>query len=696
MIDPHATKKPMLADRWDDSEVAGKGEAELLLHRSRLLGSDPSITNFGGGNTSAKIPMRDPLTGEAALVLWVKGSGADLGSLDLAGFATLYEEKLLTLEGLYRGRGHEDEMVAYLAHCTFGLNPCPASIDTPLHALLPFAHVDHVHPDAVLALAAARGSERLTHEVYEGRIGWLPWQRPGFDLALRLRDLARRHPEYRGVVLAAHGLITWGDSSRDCYRVTLDVIRRARRWLDAHGRSPAFGGVARATLPERARGAVLERLLPALRGALSGAMHKVGYLDSSEAVLEFCGSRELHELAALGTSCPDHFLRTKIRPLVLDEDPEDALAGVEEAVARYRADYEAYYGRCRRAGSPPMRDPNPVVCLLPGIGMATFAADRATARRAAEFYGNAIQVMRGASSVDEYVGLEEQEAFDIEYWDLEEAKLRRKPTPGALAGRIAYVTGGGGGIGRATADRLLREGACVVLVDRDATALADVRAELSQRFGGDLVRSFVADVSDEAAVQSSFGFAVREYGGLDVVVSNAGIACASPIEETSLETWQHVLSVLATGYFLVGREAIRVLKAQGIGGSIVFVASKNGLVASPGAAAYGTAKASELHLARCLALEGAVAGIRVNAVNPDAVLRGSRIWSGEWRNERAEAHGIAVDEVEEHYRSRSLLKREVYPEDVAEAVFFFASDLSAKSTGNILNVDAGNAAAFTR
>ncbi len=436
--------------------------------------------------------------------------------------------------------------------------------------------------------------------------------------------------------------------------------------------------------------------MPVLRGHLSGAQRKVGHFADNAQVLEFVGARRFEELAAIGTSCPDHFLRTKIRPLVLPPDPSVAKASAAEAIARYRSEYQAYYERCRRPGTPPMRDANPVVILMPSVGMFTFARDKATARIASEFYGNAIGVMRGASGVDEYLGLPEQEAFDIEYWALEEAKLRRQPAPKPLAGRIAIVTGGAGGIGGAIALRLLADDACVVLLDNDGDALERAGAELALKFGKDRTRVTRCDVTDEADVARAFAFAAREYGGVDIVVSNAGIASASRFEETTVETWRRNMDVLGTGYFLIGREAARMMKVQGTGGSIVFVVSKNALAASSGTAAYSAAKAAELHLARCMALELAGDGIRVNAVNPDAVLQGSRIWSSSWRAERARAYGIDPSELEKFYRERSLLKQNVTPEDVAEAVHFFASDRSAKSTGNILNVDAGNAAAFTR
>ena len=687
----------MISDRWNDADAKPLTEPELLLYRSHLLGADLGVTNFGGGNISAKIADVDPISNERVTILWVKGSGDDLGSMDLSGFAKLYQNKVVALEGRFRGREHEDEIVPYFEYCAFAGSARAASIDTPLHALLPFAHVDHVHPDSVIAIAAARHSEAITREVFGGELGWLPWQRPGFDLGLRLRDAVRANPQIRGVVLAGHGLIAWGDTSKACYRNTIDTIRRAEAWLSERiGTSPAFGGERIASRPADERSAIASELMPVLRGHLTGAQRKVGHFADNAQVLEFVGARRFEELANIGTSCPDHFLRTKIRPLVLPSDPAVAKENAAEAIARYRSDYQAYYERCRRPGAPPMRDANPVVLLMPSVGMFTFAKDKPTARIASEFYCNALGVMRGASGVDEYLGLPEQEAFDIEYWALEEAKLRRQPAPKPLAGRIAVVTGGAGGIGGAIAHRLLADDACVVLLDNDGDALERAGAEFARKFGKDRTRVTRCDVTDEANVAHAFAFAAREYGGIDIVVSNAGIASAARFEETTVEAWRRNMDVLGTGYFLVGREAARILKEQGIGGSIVFVASKNALVASSGAAAYSTAKAAELHLARCMALELAADGIRVNAVNPDAVLQGSRIWSGSWRAERARAYGIEPSELEKFYRERSLLKQNVTPEDVAEAVHFFASDRSAKSTGNILNVDAGNAAAFTR
>ncbi|RWA65343.1 bifunctional rhamnulose-1-phosphate aldolase/short-chain dehydrogenase [Mesorhizobium sp.] len=691
-----------LANLWDDAKAEGMSGPELLVYRSNTLGSDKRVTNYGGGNTSSKVWQKDPLTGEDVEVLWVKGSGGDSASIKLDGFATLYMDKLRALKGLYRGLAHEDEMVGYLPHCTFNLNPRAASIDTPLHAFVPKACVDHMHPDAIIAVAAAKDSKAITKEIFGDAIGWLPWKRPGFELGLWLEKFCLENPDAKGVVLESHGLFTWGDTPKECYETTISVINQAIEWFERKSEGKAiFGGEAVKSLDAPARRAIAAKLMPRIRGLISEKSHKLGHFDDQPAVLEFVNSKDLRPLAALGTSCPDHFLRTKIRPLVIEFDPKNpdvdaVIARLADDIAAYRVGYQAYYDACKHADSPAIRDPNAVVYLMPGVGMFTFAGDKATARISGEFYVNAINVMRGASTVSSYVGLPAQEAFDIEYWLLEEAKLQRLPKPKALAGQIALVTGGAGGIGRATANRLLREGACVVLADIDEAALAGAHEELSKTYGKDFVRPVRIDVTSEDQVTAGFAETAVEFGGIDILVSNAGLASSAPIEETTLALWNKNMDILSTGYFLVSREAFRLFRAQKIGGNVVFVASKNGLAASPNAAAYCTAKAAEIHLARCLALEGAEAQIRVNVVNPDAVLRGSKIWTGEWKEQRAAAYKMSTDDLEEHYRSRSMLKRSVFPEDIAEAIYFFASDMSAKSTGNIVNVDAGNAQSFTR
>jgi rhamnulose-1-phosphate aldolase/alcohol dehydrogenase len=681
--------------RWSDERAKHLTPSELLLYRSNLLGSDLTVTNFGGGNTSAKITDHDPLNGEQVTILWVKGSGGDLGSMDSGGFSTLYLDKLLGLEKLYRGVAYEDEMVGYLPHATFNLNPRAASIDTPLHAYLPFAHIDHVHPDAIIALAASSGGEAATRDIWGGEIGWLAWKRPGFDLGLRLRDYAAKRPGLRGVMLAGHGIICWAESSKACYENTIDLIAKAATFLNARlTQRAAFGGVKVSPLSQRAD--VAARLLPRLRGLMSEHQSKVGHYSDDAETLEFVGSVDFEKLASIGTSCPDHFLRTKIAPLTLDPSKLEDGEYLQARVSEYRDGYAAYYQRCAKPTDPKMRDANPVVVLVPGVGRVTFAADKMTARLAGEFYGNAINVMRGAEAIGKYIGLDEQEAFNIEYWALEEAKLQRMPKPKPLAGKVALVTGAAGGIGAATAKRLLADGACVMMTDRDQESLKGASDALRKQYGKDVVRSAVCDVTDESQVQAAFADCAREFGGLDILVANAGIASSAPIEETTTALWRKNYDVLVEGYFLAARSAFSLMKLQN-GGSIVFIGSKNALAATPNASAYASAKAASIHLARCLALEGAEHGIRVNVVNPDAVIRGSKIWDGDWRKERAASYGIDPgEELEEFYRKRSLLKLKVLPEDIAEAVWYFASSASAKSTGNILNVDAGNAQAFTR
>ncbi|MEO9167673.1 MAG: bifunctional rhamnulose-1-phosphate aldolase/short-chain dehydrogenase [Aestuariivirga sp.] len=677
---------------WDKAKAETMNEPDRLVYRSNLLGSDKRVTNFGGGNTSSKILEKDPLTGEKVEVLWVKGSGGDNATIKRDGFATLYMQKLRALKELYRGLEHEDEMVDYLPHCTFNLNARAASIDTPLHAFVPKAFVDHMHPDACIAIAAAKDSKALTHKIFGDEIGWLPWKRPGFELGLWLEKFCVENPKAKGAILESHGLFTWGDTPQECYETTLATINKADAWLIAQTKGKeAFGGAVTKSLAEGERRAKAAAIMPRIRGLISGEHHMVGHFDDSAAVLEFVNSKNLKPLAALGTSCPDHFLRTKICPLVVEDETK-----LPEAVVAYRKNYAAYYNACKRANSPAMRDANPVVFLIPQVGMITFAKDKATARISGEFYVNAINVMRGASGVSTYVGLPQQEAFDIEYWLLEEAKLQRMPKPKSLAGRVALVTGGAGGIGKATAARMLREGACVVLADFDKAALETAKGELTTAFGKDFVSTTLIDVTKEEQVVAGFNDAALQFGGLDIMISNAGIASSAPIAETTLALWNKNMDILSTGYFLVSREAFKLFHTQNMGGNVVFVASKNGLAASPNASAYCTAKAAEIHLARCLALEGAEKQIRVNVVNPDAVLRGSKIWQGEWLEQRASTYQTDTTGLEEMYRQRSLLKRSVFPEDIAEAIYFFASELSAKSTGNIINVDAGNAQSFTR
>ncbi len=684
-------------NRWSNEAAANLSPEELLLYRSNLLGSDLTVTNFGGGNTSAKLTGTDPLSGEIVDVLWVKGSGGDIGSMKLDGFATLYQKKLLSLEVHYSGPDDDDIMVGYLPHCTFNLNGRAASIDTPLHSMLPFAHVDHVHPDAIIALATSSNGEASTREIWGDKIGWLPWKRPGYALGVQLRDYVAANPNVQGVMLAGHGIICWADNAKDCYEHTISLIADAANFLNSKlSIGAAFGGPVMQSNNSANRAAIAASLMPRFRGFMTGIRSKIGHFSDDPETLEFVNSADFVKLADIGTSCPDHFLRTKIAPLSLDPTKLEDDTYLADSLEQYRQRYASYYARCKRANSPAMRDSNPVVILVPSVGRITFALDKVTARLAGEFYGNAINVMRGAEAIGGYIGLNEQEAFDIEYWLLEEAKLQRMPKPKPLAGKIALVTGGAGGIGSATASRLLSDGACVMLLDRDEDNLALTYAGLTERFGKDVVRVATCDVTDEHQIAAAFAACARGFGGLDIFVANAGIASAASISDTTSALWRKNYDVLAEGYFLTSKAAFEIMTANG-GGSIIFIGSKNGLAAATNASAYASAKAASLHLARCLALEGAPAGIRVNSVNPDAVIRGSRIWDGDWRKERAGAHGIdAGAELEEHYRNRSMLKKDVLPEDVAEAVYFLASDMAAKSTGNIINVDAGNAQAFVR
>ena len=684
----------LLKSLWDDAIAKSLDEPGLLLYRSNLLGADLRITNFGGGNTSAKVQHADPLTGEQVTVLWVKGSGGDIGSMKLDGFATLYQSKLERLQDLYKSLDQEDAMVHALNHCVFNLNPRAPSIDTCLHGYVPYAHVDHVHSDAVIAIAAAENAEALTSKIFGDEMGYLPWQRPGIDLGIKLGKLAASNPKLVGVVLGSHGLFTWNNTAKSCYDTTLRIINKAASWLAENCKTPAFGGEKQKSLPVDMRRDAALRLMPEIRGRISLEAHKVGHFTDAAEVLEFVNSMQLNALAPLGTSCPDHFLRTKIKPLIIPPDAD--AAALDRLIGGYRDDYGAYYARCKHANSPAMRDANAVIYLVPQVGLLAFAKDRATARISAEFYINAINVMRGASGVSTYQGLPEQEAFNIEYWLLEEAKLSRLPKPKPLQGRIALVTGGASGIGLAIAQKLASQGACVTIADINDAAMAAVAADFAKQFGKDVVHTVNMDVTSEQAVIAGFESTVTRFGGLDIVVNNAGIAIPSPAEDTSLEIWNKQMAILGTGYFLVGREGFRILKKQNCAGSMIYIASKNGMVASPGTSAYGAMKAAEIHLARVLAAEGAAFGIRVNTVNPDAVLRGSKIMSEGFRQSRAASLNIKPEELEDHYRKRSLLQRSVYPEDIAEAVYWFASDASNKSTGNILNVDAGHLASFTR
>ncbi len=691
---------------WDEAKAASLAgdEVALLIYRSNLLGTDLRITNYGGGNTSCKTIEKDPLTGKDTEVMWVKGSGGDIGTLTKSGLAGLYVERLLALPQVYRGLAHEDEMVALFNHCIFDLQSKAPSIDTPLHGFLPFRHIDHLHPDAAIAIAAAKDGEAITKELFGGAIGWIPWQRPGFDLGLKLRACLDANPGIRGIMLGSHGLFTWGNTAYECYLNSLEVIERCATYIEekANGK-PAFGGEKIKALPKEERLQQATALAPVLRGCCSSQTHMHGHFTDSDAVLQFINSKDLDRLAPMGTSCPDHFLRTKISPLVLDLAPDadlSNLAALKEQLApqfdAYREMYSNYYQTHKHPDSPAIRDANPVVILYPGVGMFTFAKDKSTARVAAEFYVNAINVMRGAEAISSYTSLPRQEAFDIEYWLLEEAKLQRMPKPRALAGKIALVTGSAGGIGKAIAKKFIEEGACVVLNDNDANRLEGAKEEFSKKYNKDFVAAIPLDVTDHQQIKNAFALAALSFGGIDIVVNCAGLSISKPIEEHTEKDWDLLYDVLVKGQFFVTQEAVNLLRKQALGGDIINIVSKNALVSGPNNAGYGSAKAAQTHLSRLNAAELGKDHIRVNVVNPDAVISDSKIWEGAWAEGRAKAYGISVAELPAYYAKRTLLNEVILPEDIANACFALTNGLLNKSTGNIINVDGGVSASFVR
>ena len=687
---------------WDDkkAKLLGDDQVSLFLYRSNILGEDLRITNYGGGNTSCKTIEKDPITNQDVEVMWIKGSGGDIGTLKRDGIAGLYNQRLHDLKKVYRGLEYEDEMVSLFNHCIYDLDSRTPSIDTPLHGLLPFKHIDHLHPDALIAIAAAEDSEKITKEIWGDTMGWVPWQRPGFDLGLKLEKCLNENPSIRGIVLGSHGVFTWGDTSYESYINSLEVIEAASQYIEdkVAKNSSVFGGQKIKSLSEDKRKDKAAQLAPILRGLCSSENAMIGHFTDDEKVLEYINSYDLQRLAPMGTSCPDHFLRTKIKPLILNLTPEqdlsdeqmvlDKLSGLFE---QYRDDYHDYYESCKHKDSPAVRDPNPVVILYPGVGMFTFAKNKQTARVASEFYINAINVMRGAEAISKYTSLPRQEAFDIEYWLLEEAKLQRQPKEKPLSRKIALVTGSGGGIGRAIADKLIAEGANVVFTDISERYLQ----EATLQYGTDQAIGFCCDVTKAESLEDAIQKTCLQFGGLDIVVHSAGLAISKPLAETTEVDWDLLQNVLVKGQFLLSKQAARIMRIQGLGGSIVNIASKNGLVSGPNNAGYGTAKAAQMHLSRLLAAELATDKIRVNTVNPDGVIVGSKIWEGEWAKGRAKAYGISVEELPAFYAKRNLLNQIIMPEDIANGVFAFLALLD-KSTGNTINVDGGMSNAFVR
>ena len=670
---------------------------DLLVYASNLLGADPRVTNFGGGNTSSKIPMRDPLTGETVDVLWVKASGGDLGSAKRENFASLYQGKVLGLEARFEvDKLHEDEIVPLYPQCVYNLNLAAPSIDTPLHAFVPFTAVSHMHSDAVIAVAAANNSEILTKEIFQGEMGFLPWKRPGFELGLMLRDVLRENPGIKGAMMESHGFICWANEWEECYELTLRFINMAAEYIESRSHAThAFGEVVRQ--PNSAPEDVLVRLLPVLRGKVAfQGQRLIASIDRSEQVLDFLSRSKMERLTSLGTSCPDHFLRTKIRPMILGA--EAAPDAIDAALEAFRNDYAAYYARCRNSDSPAMRNPNPSIVLIPGIGMVSFGKNAQEAKVTGQFYRNAIAVMEGAEKLSQYTALSEQEAFNIEYWLLEEAKLRRMPSEKELSRQVAVITGGASGIGKATALKMAALGACVALVDINAEGLAGAVKEVQAASGipGSAI-SIVCDVTDSESIAAAFRGAILAFGGVDIVVANAGNARRGSVADTSPEDYEFLSNLLMRAYFETLGEATRIMMRQGTGGSCIVVGSKNGVAAGSNAALYSAAKAFELHLMRVTAADFAKHKIRCNAINPDGVVTGSAIWSDTWKEQTAKALGIAPEDLVDYYAKRSLLGAAVTPDDCAEAICWLASEArSGCTTGCVIPVDGGNKEGFLR
>ncbi len=701
---------------WDEAKAASLAgdEVALLVYRSNLLGADLRLTNYGGGNTSCKAMAPDPLTNKEVEVMWVKGSGGDLGTMKRNGLAALYVDKLRSLQNVYRGIDQEDAMVQLFNHCIYDLSSKAPSIDTPLHAFLPYKHIDHLHPDAAIAIAAAKDGKQITQQLFNGEIGWVEWQRPGFDLGLQLKEQIDAKPNLRGIMLGSHGLFTWGDTAYESYINTLEVIERCSQYLEENSgkNKPVFGGQKISSLPKEERLQKAAALAPILRGFCSGSDLKnshsgvrgtIGHFTNDERVLEFINSNDLERLAPMGTSCPDHFLRTKISPLVLTLMPQEDVTDTENIKQKlqpqfeaYRKMYANYYNSCKHANSPAMRDANPVIILYPGVGMFSFAKDKQTARVASEFYINAINVMKGAEAISEYTSLPRQEAFNIEYWLLEEAKLQRAPKGKSLSGRIALITGSAGGIGKAIAKKFAEEGACVVINDINEERLQGAMEEFEKSFGKDAAASTLLDVTKNDTIEKGFANAALAFGGVDIVVNNAGISISKSITDHSIEDWDKLYNILVKGQFLVSKAGIEIMRKQNIGGDIINIVSKNSVVSGPNNGGYGSAKAAQAHLSRLLAAELGGDKIRVNMVNPDAVIVDSNIWAGGWAEGRAKAYGITVEELPAYYAKRTLLNETILPQDIANACFLFVSGLLNKSTGNALNVDGGVAAAFLR
>lgn len=679
--------------------MAKKTPAQELVERSNRLGKDPKNTNFAGGNTSAKGFAKDPASGLETELIWVKGSGGDLGTLNESNLAVLRLEATRNLVNVYRGLAHEDEMVAAFDYCLFGKGGAAPSIDTAMHALVEKNHVDHLHPDSGIAIAASKDAKELTAKIFGDRVLFVPWRRPGFQLGLDISKLQKENPQAIGCILGGHGITAWGDSSAEAERNSLEIIRTAEKYISANSKKLPFGPAVKkyASLSKAKRLVRAAELAPIVRGLASHDKAMVGHFSDDARVLDFLGSKKLFELAALGTSCPDHFLRTKVKPMVLDTAPdapiEKVRARLVELHEQYRVDYANYYKKHAQKNSPKMRGADPAIVLVPGIGMFSFGANKQTARVASEFYINAINVMRGAEGISSYQPISDAGKFAIEYWDLEEAKLQRMPKPKPLATRVAFVTGGASGIGKAICERLVQEGACVVIADLNLEAARNLATELG---GPDVALAVEVNVTDAKSIRAALDAAALAFGGVDLVVNNAGLSLSKPLAETTEQDWDLQHDVMAKGSFLVSRESARVLIDQGLGGDIIYISSKNSVFAGPNNIAYSATKADQAHQVRLLAAELGESDIRVNGINPDGVVRGSGIFAGGWGASRAKVYGVKEQDLGKFYAQRTILKKEVLPENVANAVIALTAGELSHTTGLHIPVDAGVAAAFLR
>jgi len=689
----------MVQSLWEHSKAQqAQNTREELVYRSNLIGADRRVCNWGGGNTSSKTTIKD-FRGKDVEVMYVKGSGSDLATMKAGNFTGLRMEDIRPL--FERESMTDEEMVAYLGHCMVDAKDPRPSIETLLHAFLPFPHVDHTHPDAIISLCCAHNGKEIAQEIFGDRFVWVPYVRPGFTLSKMIAEGVLANPKAELVLMEKHGLVTWGDTSEACYAQTIRIISEAEAYIEARiDDSKLFGGRKHAPLPQEVRRRIAGEIMPAVRGAVSDSKKMILTFDDQDDVLDFvCGS-DSPKLSQVGAACPDHLVHTKVVPLFIDWTPDaDDVKGLQEklvaGIAAYKEQYQAYFERNRHEGDV-MFEAAPRVILIPGVGMINTGKSWAMAQVSGALYHRAIAVMRGATALGEFVSLSENESYNVEYWPLELYKLTLAPAEAEFSRQVAFITGGAGGIGSAAARRLVAEGAHVVLADLNLEGAQKVAEEINAAYGDHRAIAVKMDVTDESAVQQAYHETSLTYGGVDIIVNNAGLATSSPLDETSLKEWNLNMNVLGTGYFLVAREAFKLMKVQGIGGSMVFIGSKNSIYAGKNVTAYSSAKALEAHLARCIAAEGGEYGIRVNTILPDAILQGSAIWNSNWRNERAAAYGIEPDQLEEHYRKRTTLLVNIYPQDIAEGIAFFASSKSSKTTGCMLTIDGGVPAAFTR